>query len=223
MIQQRQFQKTHEDEHYSTAIFCHLQEFAIEHRDVTTMLCLDDKYCIKIGKPGFPVAAAGTLFEVGDHNFTKFSLVPIVTLVNTIPTIISESWYRGSVYFALKEGAVEPSSPARHATELAGCLLQLDCVKPVLLFKGGSRGERAGVAPLFYEERQRTTNEYCQDKTTRNILHTHKYVCSNFSVYNEGKWRKFRMRNFFYLRSPPFEQSWIRPWSCKQMVDLIIG
>ena len=45
----------------------------------------------------------GVSFEVGDHDFTKFSLVPSVTLVNTIPSDISGSWYRGSVYFASKE------------------------------------------------------------------------------------------------------------------------
>jgi len=41
---------------------------------------------LKVGEPGFPVAAAewgrrvlvhaGTTFEVGDHDFTKFSIVP---------------------------------------------------------------------------------------------------------------------------------------------------
>ena len=107
MIQQCQFQKTHKDEHYVAAIFRYSRELAVEHRDITTMVCLDDKHCIKFGEPGFPVAAAergkqvlvkvGALFEVGDHDFTKFSLVPSVTLVNTIPTVISESWYRGSV------------------------------------------------------------------------------------------------------------------------------
>ena len=86
------------------------------------MVCLDNKHRIKIGEPGFLVAAAergkkvlvkvGSSFEVGDHDFTKLILVPSVTLVNTIPSEISGSWYRGSEYFALKEGAFEPSSPA---------------------------------------------------------------------------------------------------------------
>ena len=106
-----------------------LREFAVLHQDVTTMVCLDDKHRIKVGEPGFLVAAAergkkvlvkvGGSFEVGDHDFTKFGLVPSVTLVNTIPSEISGSWYRGSVYFALKEGAFEPSSPARHAIVLS--------------------------------------------------------------------------------------------------------
>ena len=53
----------------------------------------------------------GVSFEVGDHDFIKFNLVPSVTLVNTIP---SEG-----------EGAFESSSPARHVTKLASCLQHL--------------------------------------------------------------------------------------------------
>ena len=46
------------------------------------MVCIDDKHRLKVGEPWFPVAAAergrkvivraGTTFEVGDHDFTKF-------------------------------------------------------------------------------------------------------------------------------------------------------
>ena len=78
------------------------------------MVCLDDKHRMKVGEPGFPVAAAkrgkvvlvkvGASFEVGDHDFIKFSLVPSVTLVSTIPSVISGSQHRGSAYFALKKG-----------------------------------------------------------------------------------------------------------------------
>ena len=61
---------------------------------------------------------AGASFEVGDHNFTKFSIVPSVTLINDIPEDIADSWYRGQVIVTLKEGAFEPSSPLCHAAEL---------------------------------------------------------------------------------------------------------
>ena len=107
------------------------------------MACLDDKHKIKIGEPGFPVAAVergkrvlvkvGASFEVGDHDFTKFSIVPSVTLVNDIPTEITGSWYSGKVFYALKESAFEPSSPIRHVTELCSCLHSLGDVNPVLL------------------------------------------------------------------------------------------
>ena len=67
------------------------------------MLCIDDKHRLKVGEPGFPVAAAergrkvivhaGTTFEVGDHDFTKFSIVPSVALIVKIPKDIHESCY----------------------------------------------------------------------------------------------------------------------------------
>lgn len=57
---------------------------------------MDDKHRVKVGEPHYPVAAAergkkvlvsrGTSFEVADHDFTKFSLVPSVSLVVDIPT-----------------------------------------------------------------------------------------------------------------------------------------
>ena len=52
----------------------------------------------------------GASFEVGDDDFTKFSLTPSVTLINEIPTEISGSWYSGRVFYTLKESAFEPSS-----------------------------------------------------------------------------------------------------------------
>ena len=143
MVQQRQFRKSHPDEHYASAIFRYLRQFAIKYKEESIMACLDDKHKIKVGEPGFPVAAVewgkrilvkvGASFEVGDHDFTKFSLVPSVILVNDIPTEITGSWYSGQVFFALKEGAFEPSSPIRHVTELISSLEQLATTKPMLL------------------------------------------------------------------------------------------
>ena len=85
------------------------------------MACLDDKHKINIGEPGFPVAAIerdkrvlvrmGASFEVGGHDFTKFSMVPNVTLVNDIPTEITGSWYSGRVFYTLKESAFNPCLP----------------------------------------------------------------------------------------------------------------
>ena len=141
MVQQRQFRKSHPDEHYAATILRYFHEFALQYRDVSVMACLDDKHKIKVGEPKFPVAAVergkrvlvkvGASFEVGDHDFTKFSLTPSVTLINEIPTEISGSWYSGRVFYTLKESAFEPSSPIRHSTELIRCLDHID--KPILL------------------------------------------------------------------------------------------
>ena len=37
---------------------------------------------------------AGTTFKVGDHDFTKFSIVPSVSLLIDIPERIEDPWYR---------------------------------------------------------------------------------------------------------------------------------
>ena len=107
MVQKRQLRKTHEDEHYAAAVFRYVREYAIQLKDQCTMVCIDDKRWLKVGEPGFPVAAAergrkvivraGTTFEVGDHDFTKFNIVPFVALIVDIPNDIHESWYQGQV------------------------------------------------------------------------------------------------------------------------------
>ena len=107
------------------------------------MVCIDDKHRLKVGEPGFPVATAergqkvveraGTTFEVGDHDFTKFSIVPSVMLIVDIPDDIKDSWYRCQVQVGFKDAAFEPSSPIRRATELSHVLSSSDeCCKLVL-------------------------------------------------------------------------------------------
>ena len=106
-------------------------------------VCLDDKHKVNVGEPGFPVAAAaergrrvltvaGSSFLVGDHNFTKVSLVPSVVLDIPIPDDVSESWYSGNVHIGLKEGTFEPSSPLRHVSELYPLIEVKSQSKPVL-------------------------------------------------------------------------------------------
>ena len=143
MIQKRQWRKDHPDAHYASAIFRYMREFTVKFRNFTALVCLDDKHRIKIGEPGFPVAAAergrrvivaaGTTFEVGDHDFTKFSLVPSVVLINNIPHEVEGSWYCGNVIVSLKEASLEPSTPLRHATELKKILTNhSNPIKPIL-------------------------------------------------------------------------------------------
>ena len=76
-----------------------MQSFDTFVRECCTFVCIDDKHCLKVGEPGYPVAAAergkrvlvraGTTFEVGDHDFT-----PSVSLVVDIPNTIYDPWYR---------------------------------------------------------------------------------------------------------------------------------
>lgn len=72
-----------------------------------TLVCVDDKHQVKIGEASCPVAAAergcqvlvhsNTSFQVADHDFTRFSVIPSVALLVDIPDKISGSWYDGNV------------------------------------------------------------------------------------------------------------------------------
>ena len=104
---------------------------------------LDDKHTIKVGEPGCPVASVergkrvlvvkGKTLAVADHNFTRLSLTPSVTLLINVPETIEDSFHQGRVFVALKENAFQLSSPIRHMTELKQLLTIHGPVKPVLL------------------------------------------------------------------------------------------
>ena len=94
---------------------------------------MDDKHRCKIGEPGLPVAAvergkrvviftSGKQFAVADHDFTKFGMIPSVTMLCDISEKPDDSFYRGQVFVGLKNAVLEASSPLRHATELGKIL-----------------------------------------------------------------------------------------------------
>ena len=106
MVQARQLRKQHEDAHYCSALFRYLREMCIKFRGHSQLVCLDDKHKCKVGEPGLPVAAvergkqvivssSGSKFSVADHDFTKCSVVPSVTLLCETPGTIDGSFYRG--------------------------------------------------------------------------------------------------------------------------------
>ena len=76
---------------------------------------------------------AGTTFEVGDHDFTKFSNSSVVLLID-IPERIDDSWYQGQVLVGFKDAAFESSSPLRHATELSRILRSKEEYRKPVLF-----------------------------------------------------------------------------------------
>ena len=138
MIQARQFRKTHE------AVFrCH-REMAVKFHSFSTYVCLDDKHRVKVGEPGFPVTAAehgrhvlvsrARTFEVGDHDFTRFSLILSVCLLVDIPEREELSWYTGTVVVGLKEAAFEASNPQRHCAELCDILTTRHLERQPILF-----------------------------------------------------------------------------------------
>jgi hypothetical protein len=71
-------------------------------------------------------------FAVGDHDFTKFSIIPSVVLDVEIPDKFEGSWYTGQVFVGLKDAVFQSSSPLRHATKLHTLLLQRVAARTIL-------------------------------------------------------------------------------------------
>ena len=140
-VQSRQLRKQHADCHYASAIFHYQKVMAVMFRKFSTFVCMDDKHHCKVGEPGHPVAAVergkrvivneDKVFAVSDHDFTKFSVIPSVSMLLDIPNSINGSFYRGQVYVGVKDLILEPSSPLRHITELFD-ILKSDKAKPIL-------------------------------------------------------------------------------------------
>ena len=107
-----------------------------------TFVCQDDKHSIKVGEPGYPVAAVergkqvlvrlNEKMVVGDHDFTKLTLTPSVNLFVNIPESMEETFYHGRVFVGLKGSVFQSSSPIRHATKLSK-ILETDNTNPILL------------------------------------------------------------------------------------------
>ncbi|XP_070571401.1 uncharacterized protein [Ptychodera flava] len=143
MVQQRQLRNQHEDAHYASAIFRYEKEMAIRFRENATFVTMDDKHKIKVGEPGHPVAAvergkqvlvgSGQSFQVSDHDFTKLTLTPSITLRVDIPENIEGSFYRSRVFAGIKDSTFQSSSPQRHAAELCQILKGED-IRSELLF-----------------------------------------------------------------------------------------
>ena len=117
-------------------------------REESISVCMDDKHRVKVGEPNYPVAAAergrkvlvglNEIFEVGDPDFTKFSLIPSAFLSVDIPT---DSWYSGDVFIGLK-GVFEPSSPHRYMAELLDIIRSQDLPSNNSLYSDGGPDHR---------------------------------------------------------------------------------
>ena len=56
-MQKCQFRHDHIDAHYSAVVFRYMREFAVRFHQYSAFASLDDKQCIKVGEPNYPVAA----------------------------------------------------------------------------------------------------------------------------------------------------------------------
>lgn len=80
---------------------------------------VEDKHTCKVGEPGTPVAAVERgkkvvvgkkqQFQVADHDFTKFSVTPSVTMEIDVSDEVEASFYRGQIHIGIKENAFQPS------------------------------------------------------------------------------------------------------------------
>ena len=158
-IQQRQWRKEHEDVHYAACIFRYMCEYALLLWSSAIFACLDDKHKVKVGEPNCLVAAAergrqvlvhsSTSFFVGDHDFTRMSIISSVSLLVDIPEELAGSWYTGEVHVLFKNGTFEQSSPARHSSELTQILVERAVDHPVLfLYSDGGPDHRLTYASV---------------------------------------------------------------------------
>lgn len=83
---------------------------------------------------GFPVGAAvktrrvvvgeGEILCKADHDFSRFNLIPSVSLLINIPESLEESFYDGTTTVTIKCAITQPSSAARHVAESAFAIPQ---------------------------------------------------------------------------------------------------
>ncbi|XP_076103163.1 uncharacterized protein LOC143072213 [Mytilus galloprovincialis] len=153
-IQTRQLRVSHQDDHYCSAVFKYIRQFAIKFRDCCKLLCIDDKAKIDYGEPGMAVSSgvrgkksivpSNVSLSALDHDLqTKGSVTPSVSLDVSIPESIDDTFYRGKVSVIYKDSIFMPSSPWRHATEICQMLQASGEVPPlVILFSDGGPDHR---------------------------------------------------------------------------------
>lgn len=86
-----------------------MREYALFVREHSSFISLDDKHKIQIGEPLYPVAAVESgcwvlvredeHFIVGDHDFTKFSIIPPVCFVITVPELMVQRYVHALIIF----------------------------------------------------------------------------------------------------------------------------
>ena len=147
MVQQRNIRKSHDDEHYCSAIYKYLREQIVIHKDHVAFVLTDDKNKIKIGEPNFPITAAtrgkrvlvaaNQLLQAADHDFSTISVTPTVVLLHHKPADVEDSWYRRILNIYLKLHATEPSTAVCNAKEIADVIIddyggKKELVPPIL-------------------------------------------------------------------------------------------
>ena len=128
-VQQKVLEKPNPDSYYNMSQYKSLKTLAVSlGNDLVTMVSTDDKAGIDIGEPNMPLVACQhpgkswipNVLKLGEgqHSFHKFNLTPSVRLLHELPSNVDGSFYRGKPQLTVKDAVFEPSSGARHFTEL---------------------------------------------------------------------------------------------------------
>ena len=85
----------------------------MKYRDLSKKISIYDKHRLEVGEPRHSFAAVERgrqfivsqteMFAVGDHYFTRFSIIPSVVLQVYIPETFEGSWYQGKVLVGIKD------------------------------------------------------------------------------------------------------------------------
>ncbi|XP_060552756.1 uncharacterized protein LOC132714041 [Ruditapes philippinarum] len=159
-IQRRQLRLSHPDEHYCNALLKYLKEFAVEMKTQcnVAMFACDDKAKVPIGEPGFAVSTGvrgkqtivptSSTLVAGDHDITKSSLTPSVSLQCEIPDSSEHSFVRGKVHVTVNDSVFQSSNPFRHAATLVKIVKHQPNINILILYTDGGTDHRNTLASV---------------------------------------------------------------------------
>ena len=128
MVQARILRKTNVDSHYTNALYSFLKERAETFKSHVAMISCDAKCKVSVGEPGTPIASVSRgkrgggggvivgvnqTLQVSDHDYSKISLIPDATFIQTIPHVDDDTWYRGQVFYSIKDMSLQGSTALR--------------------------------------------------------------------------------------------------------------
>ena len=126
------------------------------------MVSADAKCKVSVGEPGYPIAAVSRgkqvivgvneTFKVGDHDYSKISLIPDAILIHSIPencdtTVETNNprvgdWYTDQVYYSVKDMPMEGSTAIRGVAELDEALFLRGTISIVAIYADGGGGRK---------------------------------------------------------------------------------
>ena len=127
MVQAWILRKTNVDSHHTNALYSFLKERAKTFKSHFAMISSDAKCKGSVGEPGAPIVSVSRgervvvgvnqTLQVYDHDYSKISLIPDATFIQTIPDEDDDTWYRGQVFYSIKDMALQRSTALRGGVE----------------------------------------------------------------------------------------------------------